>query len=107
MHSTPGHSMHCPCRLQGMGCSRASAARHLTSRCFALPFSASAPLQLHPPGPSPPVAASPLQVTISLLEAAMDASSAQHFLIDGFPRNEENRASFESQVGMGSVYGGG
>ena len=54
----------------------------------------------------PPLPTSPLQVTISLLEAAMDASGAQRFLIDGFPRNEENRASFESQVGMGSVYGG-
>ena len=40
----------------------------------------------------------PLQVTISLLEAAMKNSGKQHFLIDGFPRNEENRAAFESQV---------
>lgn len=42
----------------------------------------------------------PSRVTISLLEAAMDASGAQRFLIDGFPRNEENRASFESQTGI-------
>ena len=38
------------------------------------------------------------QVTISLLEKAMDESPHQRFLIDGFPRNEENRSSFESQV---------
>ena len=28
----------------------------------------------------------------------MKNSGKQHFLIDGFPRNEENRAAFESQV---------
>jgi hypothetical protein len=28
----------------------------------------------------------------------MDDSGKHRFLIDGFPRNEENRASFESQV---------
>ena len=38
------------------------------------------------------------QVTISLLEKAMDESPHQRFLIDGFPRNEENRSSYESQV---------
>ena len=39
-----------------------------------------------------------LQVTISLLQRAMDESGKHKFLIDGFPRNEENRASFEKQV---------
>lgn len=28
----------------------------------------------------------------------MDESGKDTFLIDGFPRNEENRAAFESQV---------
>ena len=39
-----------------------------------------------------------MQVTISLLEQAMNESGHRRFLIDGFPRNEENRASFEKQV---------
>ena len=42
--------------------------------------------------------ASFLQVTISLLEEAMLKADKQQVLIDGFPRNEENRAAFESQV---------
>lgn len=42
-----------------------------------------------------------LQVTISLLQRAMDESGKHKFLIDGFPRNEENRASFEKQVRQG------
>ena len=29
----------------------------------------------------------------------MDESKKTKFLIDGFPRNEENRSSFERQVG--------
>ena len=40
----------------------------------------------------------PLQVTISLLQQAMDESGSHKFLIDGFPRNEENRGQFEKQV---------
>lgn len=40
-----------------------------------------------------------MQVTISLLEKAMNESGQRRFLIDGFPRNEENRSSFEKQVG--------
>lgn len=32
----------------------------------------------------------------------MDESGKHKFLIDGFPRNEENRASFEAQVGAGA-----
>jgi len=39
-----------------------------------------------------------VQVTISLLEQAMNESEKQRFLIDGFPRNEENRSQFEKQV---------
>jgi hypothetical protein len=39
-------------------------------------------------------------VTISLLEAAMLKGGKQQVLIDGFPRNEENRAAFESQVSL-------
>ena len=54
----------------------------------------------HPPTP-------PTQVTISLLERAMDESGNTRFLIDGFPRNEENRAAFESQVGGAATAGGG
>ena len=42
----------------------------------------------------------PSSVTVSLLEAAMDASGKKQFLIDGFPRNEENRGAFESQTGI-------
>ncbi len=38
------------------------------------------------------------QVTISLLEEAMLKGGKQQVLIDGFPRNEENRAAFEAQV---------
>ena len=39
-----------------------------------------------------------LQVTISLLEEAMLKGGKQQVLIDGFPRNEENRGAFEAQV---------
>lgn len=47
----------------------------------------------------PPVPPALLQVTISLLQRAMDESgSTKPFLIDGFPRNEENRSQFEKQV---------
>eukprot|EP00884_Botryococcus_braunii_P008514 jgi/Botrbrau1/17664/Bobra.0166s0090.1 len=42
----------------------------------------------------------PSHVTISLLEKAMLASGRSLFLIDGFPRNEENRAAFEKQTGI-------
>ncbi|KAL4859014.1 Proton/sulfate cotransporter 2 [Chlorella vulgaris] len=42
----------------------------------------------------------PSHVTISLLQQAMDDSGKHKFLIDGFPRNEENRSSFESQTGI-------
>lgn len=42
----------------------------------------------------------PSHVTISLLQKAMDESGKHKFLIDGFPRNEENRSSFEKQTGI-------
>lgn len=42
----------------------------------------------------------PSEVTIKLLQRAMLESSNDKFLIDGFPRNEENRAAFESVVSL-------
>ncbi|KAI8572524.1 hypothetical protein RHMOL_Rhmol01G0206100 [Rhododendron molle] len=42
----------------------------------------------------------PSEVTIKLLQRAMLESSNDKFLIDGFPRNEENRAAFESVTGI-------
>ncbi|KAF9668658.1 hypothetical protein SADUNF_Sadunf14G0026600 [Salix dunnii] len=38
----------------------------------------------------------PSGVTIKLLQKAMQDSGNDKFLIDGFPRNEENRAAFEA-----------
>ncbi|XP_021613980.1 UMP-CMP kinase 3 isoform X1 [Manihot esculenta] len=38
----------------------------------------------------------PSEVTIKLLQKAMQENENDKFLIDGFPRNEENRAAFES-----------
>eukprot|EP00262_Sarcandra_glabra_P002766 TRINITY_DN13160_c0_g1_i1.p1 TRINITY_DN13160_c0_g1~~TRINITY_DN13160_c0_g1_i1.p1 ORF type:complete len:217 (+),score=59.46 TRINITY_DN13160_c0_g1_i1:264-914(+) len=37
----------------------------------------------------------PSEVTVKLLQHAMHESENDKFLIDGFPRNEENRAAFE------------
>lgn len=42
----------------------------------------------------------PSEVTIKLLQRAMQESENDKFLIDGFPRNEENRAAFEKVVSM-------
>ncbi|PSS11946.1 UMP-CMP kinase, partial [Actinidia chinensis var. chinensis] len=42
----------------------------------------------------------PSEVTVKLLQRAMQDSSNDKFLIDGFPRNEENRAAFESVTGI-------
>ena len=42
----------------------------------------------------------PSEVTIKLLEKAMEQSENDKFLIDGFPRNEENRAAFEEVVSL-------
>ena len=40
----------------------------------------------------------PSEVTIKLLQRAMQENGNDKFLIDGFPRNEENRAAFEEVV---------
>lgn len=40
----------------------------------------------------------PSEVTVRLLQNAMAASGKNKFLIDGFPRNDENRAAFEREV---------
>ncbi|TYJ38453.1 hypothetical protein E1A91_A05G444100v1 [Gossypium mustelinum] len=40
----------------------------------------------------------PSEVTIKLLQKAMLDSGNDKFLIDGFPRNEENRAAFEALI---------
>eukprot|EP00897_Mesotaenium_endlicherianum_P011072 jgi/Mesen1/9994/ME000072S09406 len=42
----------------------------------------------------------PAEVTVGLLQAAMAKSSTDKFLIDGFPRNAENRLIFETQTGI-------
>jgi UMP-CMP kinase len=42
----------------------------------------------------------PSEVTIKLLQKAMQESGNDKFLIDGFPRNEENRAAFEAVTGI-------
>ncbi|KAL4178816.1 hypothetical protein AMTRI_Chr13g117060 [Amborella trichopoda] len=38
----------------------------------------------------------PSEVTVKLLQRAMQENENDKFLIDGFPRNEENRAAFEN-----------
>jgi UMP-CMP kinase len=40
----------------------------------------------------------PSEVTIKLLQEAMIKNENDKFLIDGFPRNEENRAALENAV---------
>ncbi|KAG6423299.1 hypothetical protein SASPL_113691 [Salvia splendens] len=42
----------------------------------------------------------PSEVTIKLLKRAIEENGNDKFLIDGFPRNEENRAAFESVTGV-------
>ncbi|XP_047965885.1 UMP-CMP kinase 3-like isoform X1 [Salvia hispanica] len=42
----------------------------------------------------------PSEVTIKLLKRAIEENENDKFLIDGFPRNEENRAAFESVTGI-------
>lgn len=46
----------------------------------------------------------PSHVTVSLLEKAMKKSGKDRFLIDGFPRNEENRSAFEDQTGISPAF---
>jgi len=41
----------------------------------------------------------PSSVTVNLLDKAMKESGKQKFLIDGFPRNEENNGSWEKEMG--------
>ncbi len=40
----------------------------------------------------------PSEVTVRLLQKAMEKSKSDKFLIDGFPRSDENRAVFEHVV---------
>ncbi|KAF9669128.1 hypothetical protein SADUNF_Sadunf14G0075800 [Salix dunnii] len=40
----------------------------------------------------------PSEITVKLLQQAMQQSDSKRFIIDGFPRNEENRAAFENIV---------
>jgi len=42
----------------------------------------------------------PSEVTIKLLQKAIQENGNDKFLIDGFPRNEENRAAFEKVVSI-------
>ena len=42
----------------------------------------------------------PSEVTVKLLQQAMQGSTNNKFLIDGFPCNEENRTAFENIVGQ-------
>ncbi|KAJ4843527.1 bifunctional uridylate/adenylate kinase [Turnera subulata] len=42
----------------------------------------------------------PSEITVRLLQQAMQQSENKKFIIDGFPRNEENRAAFENIVGI-------
>ncbi|KAG0492373.1 hypothetical protein HPP92_005771 [Vanilla planifolia] len=44
----------------------------------------------------------PSEVTIKLLQIAMAENENDKFLIDGFPRNEENRAAFEKVFSAGN-----
>jgi UMP-CMP kinase len=41
----------------------------------------------------------PSEVTVSLLENAMNQSKQKKFLIDGFPRNQENNDKWQAQMG--------
>ena len=45
----------------------------------------------------------PSEVTIKLLKQAMIKNENDRFLIDGFPRNEENRAAFELVVSSSTL----
>ncbi|KAJ7543786.1 hypothetical protein O6H91_09G052600 [Diphasiastrum complanatum] len=45
----------------------------------------------------------PLEITMKLLQDAMDKVSCKHFLIDGFPRAVEQAYEFESKVGKPDI----
>ena len=40
----------------------------------------------------------PVEITIALIKKAMDRSGARKFLIDGFPRNEDNLDGWEREM---------
>ena len=40
----------------------------------------------------------PVEITIALLQTAMEKSEGKKFLIDGFPRNEDNLDGWEKQM---------
>lgn len=42
----------------------------------------------------------PSEVTVKLIRREMESSDNHKFLIDGFPRSEENRAAFEQIVSL-------
>lgn len=42
----------------------------------------------------------PSEVTVKLIKKAMESSDNYKFLIDGFPRTEENRVAFERIIGV-------
>ncbi|MFS7907077.1 putative UMP/CMP kinase [Helianthus anomalus] len=46
----------------------------------------------------------PSEVTIKLIEKAILENENDKFLIDGFPRNEENRTAFEAVVSSNVIY---
>lgn len=46
----------------------------------------------------------PSEVTIKLIQKEMESSDNKKFLIDGFPRCEENRIAFEQIVSLYPKY---
>lgn len=42
----------------------------------------------------------PSEMTVKLLQKAMEESKNDRFLIDGFPRSEENRITYERVVSL-------
>ncbi|XP_044505969.1 UMP-CMP kinase isoform X5 [Mangifera indica] len=42
----------------------------------------------------------PSEVTVKLIQKEMESSDSHRFLIDGFPRTEENRIAFEKIIGV-------
>jgi len=41
----------------------------------------------------------PVEITCKLIQNAMEASAANRFLIDGFPRNKDNMTGWDSTIG--------
>lgn len=46
----------------------------------------------------------PSEVTVKLIKKAIEAIENDRFLIDGFPRTEENRIAYERVVSISSSY---